>query len=240
MNLFSEFYLSDNKKRRIELENTIRMNVEFDFIDNYWLFTTNENIQHLEKIIAKCENKKKIHIIKIKDRCLYQEMFNKSNEVTTPDDINILINNDITLTNTVSFVQKINHDDFYCLTRWENLDNRAHREKINGVGYDSQDCWIWRGYCKIKDANFYMGVPGCDNVIGYLAAKYYYVLNPSIDIITIHNHFGNHRTYTDEDRLPRPYMFIRPHKLNENEKLKENQTKGLLYDQNLHFLYNKP
>lgn len=224
MNIFTEYYVSSNQERQKEIQNTIISNLSFDFVDNYYLFVENDYNDNLRQFVSNLKDKNKVNVVEVNERCTYQFIIDFSNNETEEDTINLLVNNDIMFTDKVELVKNISHDEFYCLARWEKTV--SDRIRIHGeFGGDSQDVWVWRGKCRIGDADFRMGVPGCDNVIAFKAsASEYCTLNPSQDIVTIHNHSSEHRTYNRiTDRLPRPYCFVRPHKLSANEELKKRQ-----------------
>jgi hypothetical protein len=127
------------------------------------------------------------------------------------DGINILANSDIYFDETLSLAQDIKEGEVYCLSRWDKTDSGI--KHLNA--WDTQDAWIFRGKMNV-DANFDLGTPGCDNRIAYVLQKAgYKVLNPSCSIRAIHVHQSNHRTYTDAQRLPPPYLLLNPHKINE-------------------------
>ena len=63
----------------------------------------------------------------------------------------------------------------------------------------SQDCWIFRSDLEIRDLNdadFEMGIPGCDSRIAHIFHENgYIVLNPSLSVKIYHVHNNNFRTW---------------------------------------------
>lgn len=101
----------------------------------------------------------------------------------------------------------------FALTRW-NINEKDEIAFFNRA--DSQDAWIFTNPPKqIKEADFTMGIAGCDNKIAYLMdAQGYDVTNPSVTIKSYHLHNTTYRTYIENGkvvhRLPPPYKPIMP------------------------------
>jgi hypothetical protein len=132
-------------------------------------------------------------------RPTYQEFFNFSNQ--GKKDLYILANSDILIEPDVlkELDEYVTSNMFLCLTRWvpspyEDLWS------LDPMGKFCQDTWVWRGHCRIKNANFPLGIPRCDHMIAKAAVNESYdVLNPSLDIVTKHMHNVDYRSYTDKD-----------------------------------------
>lgn len=87
---------------------------------------------------------------------------------------------------------------------------------------DSQDAWIIYGQAKSIEADFPMGVAGCDNRLArVLQDAGYTVTNPSKTIRAYHLHNVAYRSYLVDpsgkarggdkiERVPGPYAFIQP------------------------------
>ena len=101
----------------------------------------------------------------------------------------------------------LKHGDFIALTRKEK-DGSLFRSDVG----DSQDTWIMLGKPKVLNyCNFYMGVPGCDNLIAYkFFESGYRVLNPSKTINCWHLHDSELRSYSETNRLLDFYLLIKP------------------------------
>lgn len=90
----------------------------------------------------------------------------------------------------------------------------------------SQDCWIFQGRPKPVEADFTMGVLGCDNRFAHeLERAGYTVVNPCLTLKTIHRHAGSETVWSDDEdknqrlreraksglpRVPRPYKLVEP------------------------------
>lgn len=193
MNYYVEYWKSPNKKRNDEVIETINSNLKF--FENIFIFSEEEEPRINHKII-------------ISNRITYQFIFDMA-----IDGINIFCNSDIFFDETINLVKNIDNEEFYLITRYEK-NNKLHKYDDPYGGCDSQDTWIWKNKCKIKEANFYIGLPGCDNKIAYFAQKAGYRLkNPAKDIKTYHNHETYSREGTSANltlRLPPPYTLVCP------------------------------
>lgn len=132
------------------------------------------------------------------------------------EDISIAANSDIIFPGTSIELIKSNlkDDQAYALSRWEQTE--AGPQLFDRR--DSQDSWAMKGaIADVPNCYFTMGLGGCDNAIAsrlYFAG--YNVLNPSKDIVTLHEHKSEIRYWTQKyDPVPKPYLLIQPHKLNE-------------------------
>lgn len=141
----------------------------------------------------------------------YDFFFQKINEITGPDDINIVANSDIFFDDTIKLVEKIKHKECYALLRWEWYPNRK-TEFFDRP--DSQDTWITRGKIENVYGQFSLGIRGCDNRIAHEFQKAgYNVLNPAKTIRSYHVHNSNVRNYTMAQVIPPPYHTINPTEL---------------------------
>lgn len=209
-NLFINYYTTEHN--HIERNNEI-------------IFCLNKNILLLEKnlissiylLINKHEDVsafKNINNLYTEEidvlRPTFDNFFSLINKISSQDDINIIINADIILTESIILVDSFNMEKtFLALTRWE-IDKNGSIDFLNRA--DSQDVWIFKGTVKIN-CDYSLGVIGCDNKIAYdFYSSGYRVINPSIDIKCLHLHNASYRNYMG-DRLPGPYHHIAPTKI---------------------------
>lgn len=200
MNLYLEYHHPENIKRQEEIKTSILNNINSNIFKNIYIFC--EEI-FLDKLKSFCKETNFIKIVVGKDSKTFQDIFEFANEVTTEDDINIVINNDIELTDSYANVpDKISKNMFFCITRYEN-DGKVRR----GHGRNTQDVWCWLGKTKIKNCNFKFGILGCDNTIAYRAHEAgYTVLNPSFTFVSKHHHDSQFRVRRGNvPRLPKQY-----------------------------------
>lgn len=204
INLYCEYYSHKNLQRKKEIDESIEHNLKLNFITSYYIFCSSEYKDELLKLI--CSNNK-VNVIEDNRRKTFQDIFDFAN--TNHANINITLNNDIKLGETIASVN-LSDNDFYCLSRWESktdINPFCHKSG------DSQDIWIWKQKNKIQNANFYFGILGCDNKLAYLAKQVgYNVKNPSYTYKNYHNHNSSIRDGSRDKslRLPGPYLKVKP------------------------------
>jgi hypothetical protein len=141
----------------------------------------------------------------------YESFFNKINESTGPDDINIICNSDIFLDETIALTSQLKDKEMWALSRW---DWKEGRTPIHFNREDSQDVWIVKGKIENVYGDFTLGRLGCDNRIAHEFHKAgYRVTNPSLSVKTFHVHNSQVRNYTQTDVVPPPYYTIKPTRL---------------------------
>jgi len=180
--LFFNYYADKNPVRKKEIDFCLQKN-----LSNPYLTT----------IVVESPNKP-----------TYQFFFDKINEITQPEDINIICNSDIFFDDTIKLAENIKHKEFYALLRWEYLPNGSSQFFERP---DSQDTWITRGKIENVFGDFTLGIRGCDNRIAHeFHAAGYTVLNPSKSIKSYHVHNSSVRNYTMADVVPPPYYTLGP------------------------------
>ena len=154
-----------------------------------------------------------IYDIDSQERPTFSSIFDTVNQVTDNDDINIVANADIYFDDTVAKCRGMDRMDFYALSRW-NVVNKSV-ELYNHA--DSQDTWVFRGQCRIREADFKIGLIACDNRLAFEAERAgYRIKNPSLTIKTYHVHESGIRTYSGSKKaqvVPKPYRYIQPTQL---------------------------
>lgn len=228
INLFVSFWKSDSSIRNLEIIDTYIKNASIDIFHNIYIFIENElDNEYLNDSIYSAirvsATKTKIHYIVLNERVTYQLVFDFVSSISSVNDINVLANSDILFDQSLLKVKNVLDETvFYCITRHE-LDGTLYwirNTNINEIYIGSQDVWIWKGICKINNANFYLGIQACDHKIAYLANQYgYSVKNPCLSIITTHNHKSNIRSGSSYDvkaKLNPPYLFLKPIFLNDS------------------------
>lgn len=201
MNLYISHYTDSNPRRNAELLVCLEKNIA---------------CKEIKKIYAVCQdetesamlNNKKIEVIMIKGRPTYNMFFEIIKKTSSPTDWNIIANSDIYFDSTITQISRYNKPKTcIALTRWE-VNNNGSIHFLNRA--DSQDSWVFVGHPNVN-GDFYMGQPGCDNVIADRFAKAgYHVINPSRTIKTYHVHLSNVRNYNVNNRLRPPYKLIQP------------------------------
>lgn len=205
MKLIIEYYTPKNEHRNNEYLFCIEKNIESKLFEEIHVFV--EEGSELPKNLT--ENLK----VHLDERKTFQDLFDFCN-TNFPNEICIISNTDIIFDETINYINSNNIDGrFLCLTRWDVLPDGNMRffENQSGISYFSQDSWIFKTPIPIDNADFFMGKPGCDNKLAYIADQAKMdVRNPSKGIITKHIHTSNYRTYTpgSTDTVPGPWMGI--------------------------------
>lgn len=146
------------------------------------------------------------HIHVIDGRPAFRQMFHIANEKFAGEVI-VIANSDITFDESIRRLGKLARGTFVALTRWENKNQFYGRK-------DSQDAWVFRAPIAEVEADFTLGLPGCDNRIAYLLKEAgYKVINPSLEIKILHHHTSRVRSYRKEERVPGPYLYLNPSKI---------------------------
>jgi hypothetical protein len=221
MILITTYYVSSNEDRNNEIKKCLLMNIENKNIDKIYLLN-NQNfdlsfikdktlINKVEQIIISLDDN---YILNYKDAIMFinNKLKNK---------ICILSNSDIYFDDSLSMINPKNIiGNFYALLRYDEDQNGIKQifTRFNKPRNDSQDCWIFKSPLKIdlSKIDFTFRTLGCDS----LFAKYVYdtglkVSNPSYDIITVHVHNTDFRTYNCDNRIHGQYCLIQPCHLNE-------------------------
>jgi hypothetical protein len=152
----------------------------------------------------------KIRIINIDKRPTFNDFIKVANQY---EGVVIFGNTDIYPTNeALEYCKDIRNGDCYALSRHDIIDGKP----VLFNRKDSQDTWVFRTPISNIEADFYLGVPGCDNRFAYECEKAgYKIFNPSKDLVFIHVHKSNIRTYTKADTVEPPYLTLTPCKISD-------------------------
>jgi hypothetical protein len=181
--LFFNYYHDKNPERQKEIEYCLQKNRENPLLD--------------------------VVVIESEKTPTYNFYFDRINQITGSDDINIICNSDIFFDDTIALASKLNSKDMFALSRWDWYGEGTtpnHRALKN-----SQDTWIIKGKVNNVNGDFCLGVPFCDNRIAYEFNRAgYKVSNPSKSIKTYHFHNSGSRNYAANERVNGQYLFIEP------------------------------
>jgi hypothetical protein len=191
MNLLIQYFKSKHPEREAEYITCLQENINNKFIHKIHVF--------LETNTTPPINHPKLHYINLNKRCTYDDFFKYSNENLDGQNC-IISNSDIIFDDSLIHFTDFNLENYFiCLTRW-------NITKEDGLRYYnepcSQDTWIFKSPLPTNfSCSLYLGTPGCDNFVAYLATKAGLITNnPSLLIITRHLHLTNYRTYKSADR----------------------------------------
>lgn len=225
MILITTFYIPNNEVREKEINLCLQKNYENELIEKIYLL----NDKIYEFPIKLSLNTNKIEQIIVNSLQSYKLRFNDAinfinNYEGCKNKYCILSNSDIYFDESLKNIDNttITNNVFALLRYDNNSDITSLYSKDGNPRTDSQDCWIFKSPLKI-DTNlikFEFGVLGCDNVFANIIYNSgIYISNPCLDIISIHIHSSNFRTYTDDSRLQGPYCNLKPCKLREMPKV---------------------
>ena len=181
-NLFVDYFPCKDNHRKSEYEFCLKKNSELDYFDNIYLITNIEPPFSSPKFKT---------IPCFRDRTFYQDIFNL--DIFTDDSINMIANSDIYFDESISKVDNVltnevalglsrtyPKDDFYIKVGFH------HNGKASP---GSNDVWIWRGKCKVKNGNFEVGYTACDcRIMQCFVEADYRVYNPAKSIQVWHKH----------------------------------------------------
>jgi len=222
--VLTEYFRSNHPGRRKEIAKSIEVNARIPqtkrviiFIDPEVEFPTS-----LKRVLSK-EHYSKIELrhIEARGRSTYSDFFSYANKNLIGENC-ILCNNDISFDESLDLLRRtkgFNLDGhFVCLTRWnEKIDQSTSFFQPARIRQNSQDAWIFKPPLPMKmveKGGFYMGRPGCDGMVAYLAAiSNLKLLNPSKVVVAKHRHHSKYRTYKcGKHRIGGPdvYMCVYP------------------------------
>ena len=205
--LYIEYYVPKQngevcEERHNEQLTALQRNLNSGAVDRIVIFTG-------EALELDAPGVAKLEVVRA-GRMTFQAIFDYANSQSRPDDIHILANNDIELVSGFQQVDRwLSPDDFFCLSRYE-LNGR-----LSDHAHGSQDVWMWRGLNRIRHADYFMGVRGCDcHIIGDARRAHYQVSNPSLDLHILHHHGSELRSASYKRlQIPSPWFGIEPSRL---------------------------
>lgn len=217
--LYTSYFLARDLQRQSELEKCLRKNIANTGIDKIVVLGEGNTDGDLYKWM-KAFNK--VRVIET-PRPTFRDFFDIANILSTKEDISIISNTDIYFDETINKLDNFDMNGVcVALSRYHHYsptDIRLHNERY------SQDSWIFKGkIAPIGFADFYMGIPGCDNRIAYeIYAAGYEIINPAFDIRSIHLHADDKRYYAP-GKISKPYLPVPVTSLIKSERPKTNTS----------------
>ena len=214
INIFTQFFIHENKERRNEILFCLHKNVLNPHIDKIYLL--NERIYTTDEL-GGCVSEKILQI-NIGKRLAYSDIFHyiEQNNVLG---FFCFINADIFFDETLKQLHLTNLAEekiMFAQLRFE-YDNITQQSVIFGPTSVSQDTWIFHtNFIKeikknIEHFNILLGMPGCDNKILYLLNIIGFKIINHPDLIkTYHYHTTQIRDYIEDNRISMPYVFVNP------------------------------
>lgn len=199
INVFFPYYQCGDKSRQKEIDLCLKNNSDNTLIDNLYVVIDDDSLLEIEN--------KKVHVLYINERLTYKKWILLTKNYCN-EGVSILCNSDIYFDDTLSCIHNILKDSnkFIALSRWELMGNEI---SIHPNPHWSQDTWalcVDNQFSEsfLRQVDFPMGVPRCDNKIAYLFSIYgWEVFNPVNFLKSIHVHETQLRTYDKklDDRL---------------------------------------
>ena len=218
-NLYINFYVDRQTNRQYELQYCLMKNIVCSEVDKVIIVLNKKHILHFFEMMVKndlIKHYNKVFLIYNEDRPTYNDWFYLTQQYSKEDDISCVSNTDIIFdSENVNKIKNYNWTNSLCmaLTRWDLINENDYSTANFFNRCDSQDTWIVKGGFKNVDADFSLGVAGCDNRIAFLLDKHYELINPSKTIKTYHLHksdIRNYINYGQVQRIPPPYLQIHP------------------------------
>ena len=210
MNLLVNFFKSNNDERNQEYLFALDRNIDNEYIDTIFLFV--EDISHVEGIESE-----KVKIVELDSRPTFQDIIDFGNKELKGQQC-IISNTDIFMDDTLSHVKDNDISNlFLSLTRWDvKTDGTIEYYDVENKGW-TQDTYIYESPIDIKDANFFVGLPGQENRLAYLAYEAgLNVINPSLLVIIKHFHLTDYTSDSNsrhsENRVQGKYLYVKTSK----------------------------
>ena len=216
--ILTEYFRSDHPGRRKEIIKSIEVNARIPQTKRIVLFMDAETEfpEGLKRALSK-ENFNKIEVHESPgERSTYSDLLSYANKHLVGENC-VLCNNDISFDETLDLLKDTEGFDleghFVCLTRWDVLhDNSLRFKQPARIRKNSQDAWVFKPLLPakmIERGGFYMGRPGCDGMIAYLATiSGLKVFNPSGTVRAKHLHLSRYRTYGRKHRMGGEGVYI--------------------------------
>lgn len=206
-----QWFPHSDSERAKEFDSAFMKNIQCEGVDH--VIQLNEKDYNTEKYPFLAH--RKVEIINNQERISYNKFFElvRAYDSSKPYDFHVLMNADMEWTFEASMGiehclwEKQNYA--ICPLRWED------RKTMFDVRCDSQDAWGFV-HKTLPDpsklmADIKLGNPGCDNrILMELLIQGFQTLNHPIQFPTIHHHKTAIRNYSTKDRVPQPYLLVRP------------------------------
>jgi hypothetical protein len=213
VNVFSPYYTCSSSNRQLELDACVKWNSKvpgvklFLVVDKECSVFPTENVT----IVRRVTN----------GRIKYQEILEYVRTYTRDDEINCIINSDIIIDTDFTKKLHVGRGDAMCLTRYEIDFKKINVRDISPLTLQnaiysapenpgSQDLWLFVGHINDVVLDFYMGIPGCDNLTSLeFYNKGYRLFNPA----TSQRIYHIHSVQNDQHSYPFTYFNLPEFKL---------------------------
>lgn len=208
--LYTTFYRDRHPERRMELDLSLAMNA-----------TAFDRVRVLSEGVPR-KPSGNVEWRMSPDRQTYAMVLEWIAEDALSDEISVISNCDIIIPPaSVELIRRyLVAGEMWCLARYE--IGHAGESALHDVDF-SQDVWIIRGKPRAIVGQYPFGIPGCENHFAReMNEAGYQLSNPSRSVKTFHMHWTGLRTETNsrQHRMPPPYLFLSPHFIGEQTKLR--------------------
>lgn len=227
IHLITSFYIIDKTDEKIlqrnnELLECLYKNLNNELIEKIHLYV--DNIKALNKAIEIDKNNK-IIVVNIGKQPTYHDMFKYTMD-NLKNCICMISNSDIYLYKCdMKLIDKL-ENNIYALSRHEN------NLKCEVYGWGSHDAFIFKPnflkYEILEGMNHTQNIAGSDdNIINILCDNGYKLYNFCFDIVIVHLHSSNHRTY-DSNKIANGKYFIKQEYF-KNENVEVNLNNDFIF-----------
>jgi hypothetical protein len=188
-------YQDRSAARMAEMIEVLRRNLASDHLDEVHVFLED----HVDVgSIAELADPK-VRVVPRGRRLTFQDLFAYANQELAGRRV-IIANNDIYFDKTLARLDRYDlRGKMLCLSRWDVQPNGS-AQLFNSCS--SQDAWIFEAPLPKFAANWYLGLPGCENRLAYEVAEAGVTLeNPSHTVRALHLHLSHVRNYVERQRL---------------------------------------
>jgi hypothetical protein len=216
IHLIMQYFIHPDTRRASEIRECFRQNILNPHITKIHLL--GERIYTDAELGGPASKSEKVVQVNIGRRLRYSDFFKY---VRTADlkGFQILVNSDIFFNATLGNLKSSDlplAKKMMAILRIEYNAAEVDKSPILGPRADSQDTWIFHSNFPLAESwekhfQFELGKPGCDNKLIYLLFVLgYEIVNDPVFINTYHYHTTNIRDYTRKDKIPDPYLFVKP------------------------------
>jgi hypothetical protein len=195
--LFTSYYRDQNPKRHAELLHCLEQNYANKHLHAIVIFLEGkrEDFPEIPKNVTVIESQ----------RPTFKDFFDTANTIVGPDDYAIIANTDIYFDRSIRLLNFLEMNKG-CVALSRHHYYSKDRIELHNEQW-SQDVWIFKGQIKpIKNCEFNMGIPGCDNRIAHeIYQAGYELYNPAKSIKAIHYHMSEVRNYSMSIKIQKPY-----------------------------------
>lgn len=214
MEIIQSFYYSPNSSRQTEMDHTLHMNLNKDFIHKIHLFIDASDYNRFI-VSFKDKNYSKIHFVNYKGQPKYPDLFNYCSRLDNI--ICCICNSDIEFfIDNIKILQPLyNQKLIYFLTRHEYDNSCPLIKKFGG----SHDAFIFHSntlptFVDFSYINYIQNTCGIEALltIFFIEQLKYKILNPCLQIKLIHHHKSEIRLWNKNHKIigyssPKPLPF---------------------------------